>query len=159
MCHVPRITNNNNNNNNPSNNNNSNLDAKKLTQLQQMQAKLKSYQIQMDCLFLAACQGIVDNDMTHLNMYVNSGGDLTRYLTSDECLMLNRPQIFTVGLTLLHLCYQFKRKEFLIKILNKSSSNNSSPSSKVLMSSPNNKGREIMFINHIFLRVFKIFFN
>ena len=85
-------------------------------QLQQMQAKLKNYQIQMGCLFLAACQGIVDNDMTHLNMYVNSGGDLTRYLTSDECIMLNRPQIFTVGLTLLHLCYQFKRKDLLIKI-------------------------------------------
>ena len=119
-----------------------------MQQLQQMQAKLKSYQIHMDCLFLAACQGIVDNDMTHLNMYVNSGGDLTRYLTSDECLVLNRPQIFTVGLTLLHLCYQFKRKDFLIKILNKSSNN--SPSNKVLMNSPNNKG-SYYFLSKIFV--------
>jgi hypothetical protein len=138
MCHIPR---NNNNNTNPSNleNNNKKLINKQhqhqQQQLQQMQAKLKNYQIQMDCLFLAACQGIVDADMTHLNMYVNSGGDLTRYLTSDECLMLNRPQIFTVGLTLLHLCYQFKRKEFLIKILNKSNNSNTK-NNKIITNSP-----------------------
>lgn len=137
MCHIPR-----NNNITPSNLDNNNkklINKQQQQQLQQMQAKLKNYQIQMDCLFLAACQGIVDADMTHLNMYVNSGGDLTRYLTTDECLMLNRPQIFTVGLTLLHLCYQFKRKEFLIKILNKS--NNSNPkNNKIITNSPRTAG-------------------
>ena len=107
-------------------------------QLAQMQAKLKNYQLHMDCLFLAACQGIVDNDMTHLNMYVSAGGDLTRYLTSDECAMLSRPQIFTVGLTLLHLCYQFKRKDLLIKILNKSSSNNNN----------NNNNNKLLLLNN-----------
>lgn len=82
---------------------------------------MSSYQIHMDRLFLAACEGVVDGDMAPINRYLGTGGDLTRYLTSDECKMLNRPSIFKVGLTLLHLCYQFKRKEFLIKLLNQKS--------------------------------------
>lgn len=45
---------------------------------------LKTLQIQMDRLFLSACEGVVDGDMTHLHRYINAGGDLTRYLTSDE---------------------------------------------------------------------------
>jgi hypothetical protein len=87
--------------------------------------KLKTYQLQMDRLFLAACQGIVDDDMTHLNLYISANGDLTRYLTSEEVKILNRPNVFTVGLTILHLCYQFKRKEFLMQILSSNSASNS----------------------------------
>lgn len=83
---------------------------------------LKTLQIQMDRLFLMACEGIVDADMTKLHRYVSAGGDLTRYLTSDEVKLLNRPNIFTVGITLLHLCYQFNRKDYLVKILNKQAS-------------------------------------
>jgi len=107
------------------------------------QQKLKTYQMQMDRLFLAACQGIVDDDMTHLNRYIHANGDLTRYLTSDEVKCLNRPNVFTVGLTLLHLCYQFKRKEFLMQILstNKSSSirnnNNNNNNNKKQLSGQN----------------------
>lgn len=102
---------------------------------QQINLKQINYQIQMDRLFLAACQGIVDSDMSHLNRYLNAGGDLTRYLTSEECKFLNRPQVFTVGLTLLHLCYQYKRKELLIKLLNKTANlNNNPPKLKVLNS-------------------------
>lgn len=87
------------------------------------QQKLKTYQMQLDRLFLAACQGIVDDDMSHLNRYINANGDLTRYLTTEEVKLLNRPKIFTVGLTILHLCYQFKRKEFLMQILSSNSTN------------------------------------
>lgn len=45
---------------------------------------LKTLQIQMDRLFLSACEGVVDADMTHLHRYINAGGDITRYLNSDE---------------------------------------------------------------------------
>lgn len=85
---------------------------------QQVMMNVSSYQIQIDRLFLAACEGVVDGNMGAMNRYVGAGGDLTRYLTSDECKLLNRPNVFKVGLTLLHLCYQFKRKEFLLKLLN-----------------------------------------
>ena len=99
--------------------------------------KLKTYQLRMDRLFLAACQGIVDDDMTHLNRYINANGDLTRYLTLKEVKILNKPNVFTVGLTLLHLCYQFKRKEFLMQILSNSStgSKNQSIRQKLQLSS------------------------
>ena len=106
MCHVPRVS-----------NQSQAPNSKKTIKL--VNLKQLNYQIQMDRLFLAACQGIADSDMSHLNRYINAGGDLTRYLTAEECKLLNRPQVFTVGLTILHLCYQFKRKELLIKLLNK----------------------------------------
>jgi hypothetical protein len=86
---------------------------------QQQQLRLLNYQIQLDRLFLAACQGIADADMTHLDLYMNAGGDLTRLLTADECALLNAPHIFTPGLTLLHLCVRFKRKDALVALLNK----------------------------------------
>lgn len=108
MCHVPKVSA---QSTQASHNSKKNI---KLVNLKQF-----NYQIQMDRLFLAACQGIADSDMSHLNRYINAGGDLTRYLTAEECKLLNRPQVFTVGLTILHLCYQFKRKDLLIKLLNK----------------------------------------
>ena len=83
----------------------------------------KSKKSEMDRLFLAACQGIVDNHMHHLNLYIFAGGDLTRYLTHDECKLLGRPGTFTTGLTLIHLCYQFNKKEFLINLLNQTTKN------------------------------------
>jgi hypothetical protein len=86
---------------------------------QQQQLRLLNYQIQLDRLFLAACQGIADADTTHLDMYVNAGGDLTRLLTVEECAVLGKPHVFTPGLTLLHLCYRFKRKDVLVSLLNK----------------------------------------
>jgi len=73
-----------------------------------------------DRLFLLACQGVVDNDLTHINQYLNMGGDATRYLTAEEVKLLNRPHVFFVGLTLLHLCYQFKRNECLVKLITNS---------------------------------------
>ncbi|RNA00111.1 Ubiquitin thioesterase Zranb1, partial [Brachionus plicatilis] len=125
MCHVPRMG-----------GQSQAQNSKKTIKL--VNLKQLNYQIQMDRLFLAACQGIADSDMSHLNRYIHAGGDLTRYLTADECKLLNRPQVFTVGLTILHLCYQFKRKELLIKLLNKTANLNhmkqNAPKYKVLNS-------------------------
>jgi hypothetical protein len=86
---------------------------------QQQQLRLLNYQIQLDRLFLAACQGIAEADTTHLDMYVNAGGNLTRLLTVEECALLGKPHVFSPGLTLLHLCYRFKRKDVLVSLLNK----------------------------------------
>ena len=139
MCHVPRTNNTPTNNTptqtNPSTNKKlaSNPTAKhqlvkpnqliSANKLNEQQIQLKNQQLKMDCLFLTACQGIVEGDLSHLDRYVNSGGDLTRFINADEIKLLNRPNVFSVGLTLLHLCYQFNHKEFLIKILNKTATN------------------------------------
>jgi hypothetical protein len=148
MCHVPRtnansknISNSNTNStdstNNGSQNNKQNVILKNnLIKLISKQEKVKSYHKNIDILFLAACQGVVDGDMSHLNRYINSGGDLTRYLTSDEVKLLLahntnnntnnnlNSNLFTGGQTLIHLCYQFKRKDFLIQLINKSTTLN-----------------------------------
>ncbi len=143
MCHVQRVNTNNNSPNINSNNTNQtnavinnakttftsttktnaplikNKEPNKKVQVKNSSYNLlKTLQIQLDRLFLSACEGVVDGDMIQLHRYVTAGGDLTRYLTSDEVQILNRPTTFTVGLTLLHLCYQFNRKDFLVKILN-----------------------------------------
>lgn len=76
--------------------------------------------VDLDRLFLLACQGVVDNDLIYLHNYIKAGGDPTRFLNSEEVEILNRPKIFFVGLTLLHLCYQFKRKECLMKLIRNS---------------------------------------
>ena len=77
---VQKATSNNNNNNNTKMISSSSSSGSKKASYN----LLKTLQIQMDRLFLSACEGIVDADMTHLHRYINAGGDITRYLTSDE---------------------------------------------------------------------------
>lgn len=88
---------------------------------QQQQLRLLNYQIHLDRLFLAACQSITESgalDPTHLHLYIQAGGDLTRKLTAEECSVLAQPHLFSPGFTLLHLCCRFKRKDVLINLLN-----------------------------------------
>mgnify|MGYP001810399977 CR=1 FL=1 len=88
-----------------------------------------NFQLKMDRMFLEACQGIVDGNMSSLQRFLNAGGELTRALTSEEIKLLNNIQAannqhltqFSVGHTLIHLCCQYKQKDFLIRILNESS--------------------------------------
>jgi len=144
MCHIPRTnisTNINNANTNSTNkgsqNNKQNVILKNnLNKMISKQESVKSYHKNIDLLFLAACQGVIDGDMGHLNRYIKSGGDLTRFLTSDEVKFLlahntnniinnnSNSNLFTVGQTLIHLCYQYKRKDFLIKLINNSTTMN-----------------------------------
>ena len=152
--------------NNSVNNNNNNINNTSNT-LNQQQQKLLNYQLQMDRLFLSACQGIVEADLTNLNLYVTAGGDLTRCLTADECKILNRNNnnnspnpnsennnntnnsqtssnnnIYFPGLTLIHLCYQFKRKDILIKLLNQSNT-----LKKLYLNNSNNNNKTITLNN------------
>lgn len=70
-----------------------------------------------DWMWLSACIGIVEGDATSVETYMNSGNDRTRQLNRDECLVLNRPEAFEVGYTLVHLAIKFKREELLAYLL------------------------------------------
>lgn len=70
-----------------------------------------------DWMWLSACIGIVEGDATSVETYLNSGYDRTRQLTREECLVLNRPEAFEVGYTLVHLAIKFKREDLLAYLL------------------------------------------
>ena len=56
-----------------------------------------------DWSWLSACLGVVEGDMNPVEGYLNSGGDPTRKLINPEVALLNRPEIFAAGHTLVHL--------------------------------------------------------
>lgn len=85
-------------------------DSKKLKQIKNRMRKL-------DWLFLNACVGVVDGDLTAVEAYKSSGGDIARLLTSDEVRLLNRPSAFDAGFTLVHLAIRFQRQDMLAMLL------------------------------------------
>ncbi|ESO93147.1 hypothetical protein LOTGIDRAFT_232866 [Lottia gigantea] len=70
-----------------------------------------------DWLWLGACSGIVDGDSNAIEAYIQSGGDPARQLTQDEVSLLNKPGMFEVGYTLVHLAIQYKREDLLAVLL------------------------------------------
>ena len=70
-----------------------------------------------DWLWLSACIGVVEGDTSSVESYLNSGGDLSRQLTREDCLVLNRPGVYEVGHTLVHLAFKFKRDELITVLL------------------------------------------
>lgn len=70
-----------------------------------------------DWLWLSACIGVVEGDTASVESYLNSGNDLSRQLTREDCLVLNRPGVFEVGHTLVHLAFKFKREELMTILL------------------------------------------
>ena len=56
-----------------------------------------------DWLFLNACLGMVNNEVSAVKSYVRQVGDRSRQLTKDECLVLGQQHTFSVGSTLVHL--------------------------------------------------------
>lgn len=56
-----------------------------------------------DWVFLNACLGIVNNEVSAVKSYVRQVGDRSRQLTKDECLVLGQQHTFSVGGTLVHL--------------------------------------------------------
>ncbi|KAL9983666.1 hypothetical protein ACROYT_G005875 [Oculina patagonica] len=70
-----------------------------------------------DWLWLSACIGVVEGDTTSVESYLNSVSDLSRQLTREDCLVLNRPGVFEVGHTLVHLAFKFKRDELMTILL------------------------------------------
>lgn len=70
-----------------------------------------------DWMWLSACVGIAEGDANSVESYLNSGEDLSRKLTKEDCLVLNRPGSFEVGYTLVHLAIKFKRDDLLAIML------------------------------------------
>ncbi|XP_068115505.1 ubiquitin thioesterase ZRANB1 isoform X2 [Hyperolius riggenbachi] len=66
------------------------LDLKKLKQIKNRMRKT-------DWLFLNACVGVVEGDLSAVEAYKNSGGDIARQLSADEVRLLNRPSAFDVS--------------------------------------------------------------
>ncbi|KAM4636650.1 ubiquitin thioesterase ZRANB1 isoform 2-T3 [Discoglossus pictus] len=65
------------------------LDLKKLKQIKNRMRKT-------DWLFLNACVGVVEGDLSAVEAYKTSGGDIARQLSADEVSLLNRPSAFDV---------------------------------------------------------------
>ncbi|XP_069609985.1 ubiquitin thioesterase ZRANB1 isoform X2 [Ranitomeya imitator] len=66
------------------------LDLKKLKQIKNRMRKT-------DWLFLNACVGVVEGDLSAVEAYKTSGGDIARQLSADEVRLLNRPSAFDVS--------------------------------------------------------------
>ncbi|XP_016112530.1 ubiquitin thioesterase ZRANB1-like [Sinocyclocheilus grahami] len=86
------------------------VDFKKLKQIKNRMRKT-------DWLFLNACAGVVEGDLSAVEAYKSSGGDIARQLTSDEVRLLNRPSAFDSGFTLVHLAIRFQRQDMLAILL------------------------------------------
>ncbi|KAL1264897.1 hypothetical protein QQF64_005252, partial [Cirrhinus molitorella] len=86
------------------------MDFKKLKQIKNRMRKT-------DWLFLNACAGVVEGDLSAVEAYKSSGGDIARQLTADEVRLLNRPSAFDSGFTLVHLAIRFQRQDMLAILL------------------------------------------
>lgn len=70
-----------------------------------------------DWIWLAACKGVAEHDLSAVSKYINTGGDRTRQLTSDDVSLLNDPGQFDIGHTLVHLAIKYKREDILRMLL------------------------------------------
>lgn len=70
-----------------------------------------------DRVWLAACNGVADHDITAVSNYLAFGGDKTRQLTTEDVVVLNQPGRFEPGHTLVHLAIRFQREDILRMLL------------------------------------------
>ena len=70
-----------------------------------------------DWMWLSACIGVVEGEPSSVKMFLSSGGSAARKLTDDEVLVLNRPGVFEVDDTLVHLAIRYKRDDLLAIML------------------------------------------
>jgi len=73
---------------------------------------------QINRLFLKACKGIVEDNYEAVSNYIVNRGNISRPITSEEAIVLNRPSVFSAGFTLVHLALRFNRKNILTLLLN-----------------------------------------
>lgn len=66
---------------------------------------------------MCVCAGVVEGDLSAVEAYKSSGGDIARQLTADEVRLLNRPSAFDSGFTLVHLAIRFQRQDMLAVLL------------------------------------------
>lgn len=86
-------------------------------------AVLKSYEfVLFVCVVALKCfppslSGVVEGDLSAVEAYKSSGGDIARQLNADEVRILNRPSAFDAGFTLVHLAIRFQRQDMLAVLL------------------------------------------
>lgn len=88
--------------------------------------RIRSLRRQADWIWLHACLGVVENNFAPVENYLTRGGSVTRALTPNEVLLLNRSSAFDVGHTLVHLAIRFHREELLPRLLAQISSSDPS---------------------------------
>lgn len=85
------------------------LSATSISTVSQIKNNLK----ESDWMWLSACIGVVEGEPSSVKMFLSSGGNAARKLTSDEVLVLNRPGVFEVGDTLVHLAIRYHQDDLL----------------------------------------------
>jgi ubiquitin thioesterase ZRANB1 len=76
-------------------------------------SQIKNNLKESDWMWLSACIGVVEGEPSSVKMFLSSGGNAARKLTSDEVLVLNRPGVFEVGDTLVHLAIRYHQDDLL----------------------------------------------
>lgn len=92
------------------------LAATKISSVSQ-QYQIKRNLNESDWMWLGACVGVVEGELSAVEKFVSTGGSPTRQLTGDEILVLNRPGLFEVGDTLVHLGIRYHQEDILAVIL------------------------------------------
>ena len=73
-----------------------------------------------DYVWLAACRGVADHEISAVSNYLAFGGEKTRQLTSDDILLLNESgklARWEPGHTLVHLAIKYQREDILRMLL------------------------------------------
>lgn len=78
---------------------------------------------QLNRLFLKACIGVVDDDLESVAAFIANGGNMSRAITIEEAVVMDRPSAFSAGNTLVHLAIRFGRKNILSLLLDPEISN------------------------------------
>ena len=86
--------------------------------------RVRQLRRQADWTWLNACIGVVENNPVAVDNFLVRGGNVTRGLTSNEVLLLNRSSAFDVGHTLVHLAIRFHRDDLLQRLLARNSGPN-----------------------------------
>lgn len=80
-------------------------------------SQIKNNLKESDWMWLSACIAVVEGEPSSVKLYLSSGGSATRKLTTDELLVLNRPGVFEVGDTLVHLAVRHHHDDLLALML------------------------------------------
>lgn len=79
--------------------------------------QIRNRMLPKDWVWLAACKGVAEHDISAVSNYLALGGEKTRQLSSEDVVILNQPGRFEQGHTLVHLAIRFQREDILRMLL------------------------------------------
>ena len=82
-----------------------------------MEQKIRLERRKADSKWLNACIGVLNEDQSLVDIYLSSGGDVTRKLSASDVSILNNSSVFEVGQTLVHLAIRYHREDILSRLL------------------------------------------